>query len=124
MEMENTSLLMVYNAEEGMFNAMSDTAHKIFSPDTYECSLCQVTHGMVSMRWEWRKFLGSLPLKKQFFHRSDFAETFGDINIVLPAILTQEEGQKPKVLIGKEELTKITDLSELIALMEQRLSLS
>ena len=120
---ENSSLIMVYNADEGMFNAMSDTAHKIFSPDTYECSLCRVTHGMVSMRWEWRKFLGSIPLSKQFYHRDEFARKFGDTKIVLPAILTQEQGAEPKVLINKDELGAITDLSRLIALIDERLDL-
>jgi len=34
-------IIFVYNTDDGLFNALMDTAHKIFSPATYECSLCR-----------------------------------------------------------------------------------
>jgi hypothetical protein len=37
------SLVFVYNADSGVFNTLSDIAHKIFSPETYACNLCALT---------------------------------------------------------------------------------
>ena len=33
------SIVFVYNADSGLFNMVTDTAHKMLSPDTYECNL-------------------------------------------------------------------------------------
>jgi hypothetical protein len=43
--MKTKSLLFVYNADSGVFNLVTDIAHKIFSPQTYACQLCCITHG-------------------------------------------------------------------------------
>ena len=53
-------LVFVYNADSGLFNAVSDAAHKIFSPRTYQCNLCALTHSAIGMRREWKQFLDSL----------------------------------------------------------------
>lgn len=119
---ETPTIMMVYNADAGVFNAMSDAFHKAVSPDTYQCSLCVVTHGIVSMRFQWRTFLGSLPLKKKFCHRDDFADDFPGVHVALPAILLDVADSKPKVLVSQEELSSIDDLSKLIMLTEQRLA--
>ena len=58
-ESAGPGLVFVYNARSGLFNALSDAAHKIFSPGTYQCNLCALTHTALGMRGEWRKFLDS-----------------------------------------------------------------
>lgn len=35
----------IYNARNGFANSLFDFAHKIISPETYECNLCKITHG-------------------------------------------------------------------------------
>ena len=35
----------IYNAKSGLANSIFDLAHKLISPDTYECNLCKITHG-------------------------------------------------------------------------------
>jgi hypothetical protein len=52
--------LFVYNADSGLFNLMSDIAHKVFAPATYPCNLCAFTHSPLGMRREWKSFLDSL----------------------------------------------------------------
>ena len=116
------TLILAYNADAGVFNAVSDSVSKVFSNDAYECSLCAVTHGLVSMRHEWRKFLGSLPVDKQFYHREEFARAFPGVNASLPVIMLAREQGKPEILIKKDELNAIVDLSELIGLTQQRLA--
>jgi len=36
-------LLFVYNADTGRFNRLADAAHKVLSPQAYQCVLCKVT---------------------------------------------------------------------------------
>lgn len=50
--MAKKQLIFVYNADGGTFNAIMDSAHKLFAPSTYQCSLCAITHGMLTMRHE------------------------------------------------------------------------
>ena len=44
------SLLFVYNADSGFFNTLADIGHKLFSPATYPCQLCAITHGVLAER--------------------------------------------------------------------------
>ena len=69
---DKTSLVFVYNADSGLFNTMTDIAHKIFSPDTYSCNLCMITHDNLSMRSEWKNFIEQLDIELAFLHRDEF----------------------------------------------------
>ncbi|MBU0498608.1 MAG: hypothetical protein KJ558_05035 [Gammaproteobacteria bacterium] len=59
-------LLFVYNADSGLFNTLADIGHKIFSPGTYQCDLCALTHGYFQERIEWRAFVESLGVECRF----------------------------------------------------------
>ena len=84
-------LVFVYNADSGVFNLMSDVAHKIFSPQTYACNLCAITHGNFGMRKEWKSFLENLKNPLEFLHADEFRKKY-DLQIELPAILTEKNG--------------------------------
>ncbi|MDX1581553.1 MAG: hypothetical protein R3360_08015, partial [Alphaproteobacteria bacterium] len=114
--------LIVYNADGGLFNMVADGIHKVVSPDTYPCSLCAVSYGLVSMHTPWRKYLKSLSYEVVFHHKDDFAEAYPGHEIALPAILVRKAGAMPEVLIGKDELDALEDVNELIALTQQRLA--
>ena len=62
-------LLMVYNAEAGFMNGVMDSMHKLFSPATYQCRLCELTHGTFGMHQEWKAFIEQLNIPFEFFHR-------------------------------------------------------
>ena len=114
-------LMLVYNADSGIFNAVSDSVKKTITPDDYECSLCAVTYGIVTMRHEWRKFLGSLPMEKQFVHRDEIAKAGLGGRFDLPAIILEDKLGSQNVLVSREELAAITDLSDLIDITQERL---
>ena len=38
-------LIFVCNADSGLSSTMTDIGHKIFSAETYACSLCALAHG-------------------------------------------------------------------------------
>lgn len=116
------SLILVYNADSGLFTALADAAHKLLSPATYACSLCAITYGAFAMHRAWRDFLGSLPLKKRFHHRDDFRIAWPGIDIPLPAILIQRNGQEPQLLIDAATLAVQPDLPALIATIRAALA--
>ncbi len=86
-------LIFVYNADGGLFNTVTDIAHKILSPATYRCDLCVLTHGYFTVREEWRRFLEGLGVECEFLHRDEARARFPDLDIPLPAVLRQTEGQ-------------------------------
>lgn len=113
-------LLLVYNADEGLASMLIDGAHKILKPETYQCSLCMVSYGPVSMRRIWRKYLDTLPMEKAFYHRQDFARAYpvSDFPIIekltLPAILLEQE-QDIHILLSDQQLDQIKNVDALIA---------
>lgn len=117
-------LIIVYNADGGVLNAMKDALHKVAAPATYPCSLCALTYGWVSMHGRWRRFLSSLPHTKVFHHRDDFAQAYPDLSPALPVVMLAEGNTPPRVLISADELDAMPDLASLIALVEERLMLA
>ena len=117
----DAKLLIVYNADSGFAIAVLHTFHKTLRRATYPCSLCALTHGLLTMHRKWRSFLTALPLEIVFHHRDDFAEAYPGNGAVLPAILLQEGDGAPKIMISAEELDQTSDLDALIAMVESRL---
>ena len=123
MTQSNTRLLIVYNADGGIFNALAHAVHKAVWPDTYPCSLCAITYGAVSMRRQWRDYLKGLPIEKVFHHRDDFAAAYEGHAFKLPAILISCVGEAPRMLVSSEELDRIADVDELIEAVEEKLAI-
>ena len=123
MAKHRSRLLIVYNADGGIFNALAHAVHKALRPGTYPCSLCAISYGAVSMRRQWRDFLNALRMEKVFHHRDDFAEAYPGHSFALPAILISDLDTSPRVLLSKEELDRIADVDELIDVMEEKLVL-
>jgi len=73
---KNSTLIFVYRAERGIFNSLSHTMHRVFSPATYECRLCQITFSAVGMLHPWKEFLESRPEAKLFYHRKEFTADY------------------------------------------------
>jgi hypothetical protein len=116
------TLLIVYNADEGLFAALGDAVHKAVSPDTYPCSLCAITYGAVRMRPEWRRHLQSLPYEVRFHHRPDFHRAYPALaTLPLPAILL-DESQGPRVLLDATMLKGMSTVGEMIAALDRVLA--
>lgn len=91
-EDEKTKLIFVYNADSGAFNLLTDIAHKIFSPETYTCNLCAVTHSNFGMKKEWKEYLVTLDVPLEFLHADEFKRKYPSVKIELPAIFREENG--------------------------------
>jgi hypothetical protein len=112
-------LIFVYNADSGLFNTVTDIAHKIFSPQTYSCGLCALTHSYFSMRDEWRSFIESLGVDCQFMHRDEFVKKYQNDNYEWPTILTKSAGQL-KVCLGPADINTCDTLEELKILISEK----
>jgi len=113
--------VFVYNADSGIFSAITDFAHKIIRPETYSCQLCLLTYGDFRMKTEWREFLSRLPGALEFYHRDDFREKYPNLNSVnLPAIF-RETGNELQLLLSSYEIDRAPDLGSLMRIMKEKI---
>ena len=115
-------LILVYNADDDLFNALTDWAHKFFSPATYACTLCRFTHNTRGMLHPWKAFLESLNCRLTFLHRAEFREFYPRLCLRLPAILI-EAGETTAVLLSAEEIEAAESLHDLIDMIRYKLSI-
>jgi hypothetical protein len=111
-----SGLIFVYNANSGLFNTLSDVAHKIFSPQTYPCNLCAITHSTLGVRKEWKQFLSSLDSPLEFLHADELKAHYGIMGVPLPAIF-RRDGENMEVLIDANSINAcgtVDDLKQLI----------
>lgn len=114
------TLIFVYNADSGLFNRVSDMAHKLLSPSTYACRLCALTHGHLGMHDTWRDFLDTLDVPLEFLHKDEFQRAHGHAHIALPAIVRRENGDVAEWL-SAAEINACDSLEALIGRIEARL---
>lgn len=120
-EADSSRIVFVYNADQGFFNALSDTAHKIFSPATYQCGLCRFTYSLTGMVLPWKEFVDSLNEKPVFLHRSEFKQAYPDLAVDLPVIFRERGNQRDVVLTAKQ-ITECGDVDGLIRRVSERLA--
>lgn len=114
------SILFVYNADSGVFNTLTDIAHKIFSPQSYECNLCAITYGNFTIRAEWKEFLESLEIGLEFLHRDEFIEKYGQPEQALPAVF-RKKGEELEPWITAEEINRCSSVDDLKRLISGKL---
>jgi hypothetical protein len=117
-------LVFVYNADSGVFNTLSDIAHKLISPETYQCNLCNLTHGYFQAHEEWTTFLDDLDADIDFLHRDEFVKQYANDSSVdevdLPAIFVKN-GDGLKLWVDKEVINKMTSTDDLMEMIRAAL---
>ena len=114
-------IVFVYNAEKGFFNALTDTAHKIFSPSTYECSLCRFTYGLTGMLMPWKRFIDSLDVRPAFFHRSEFRKAYPDFAVSLPVVFRERQGRR-EIVLSAQQIAATGSVDALISAVKDQLA--
>jgi hypothetical protein len=112
-------LIFVYNADSGLFNTVSDIAHKILSPQTYSCNLCALTHGHFKIKKDWVDFLKEIDAELEFLHRDEFVEKYNQRDPELPAIFIEENGEL-SVWIDQFEINQVETLNDLKSAIMKR----
>ncbi len=115
-----SALIFVYNADSGLFNTLTDIAHKTLSPKTYNCNLCAITHGLFTEKAEWKDFIEQLGTTVEFLHRDEFERQYPDINLGYPAILKQS-GNRQEEIIGSGEINRCKCIEDLQKLVKRHL---
>ncbi|MDP1579750.1 MAG: hypothetical protein Q8M02_05695 [Candidatus Didemnitutus sp.] len=120
--MNTPRLLLVYNADSGLFNAAAGWAHKLISPETYACSLCKITYGHTGMLRAWQTYLAGQPFPTAFLYRDTFQERYPDLaEHPLPLILV-EDGPGVEILLEAADIEVANGLATLITEVEAALA--
>lgn len=111
-----SQLIFVYNADSGLFNTLTDIAHKIISPSTYSCNLCSLTHSYFAVKKDWTEFLSGIDAELEFLHKDELIEKYGPSNISLPVIFLYRDKQLQEWITTAEinACSRIEDLKTLI----------
>lgn len=107
-------LIFIYNAGSGMFEQVSDYAHKIFSPSTYACSLCSITHGHFGPKKEWKNFIDQLTVPVRFYHKDAWEKENPALSY--PAIIAKTKDHH-RLIVSSTDLENISTISQLKALI-------
>ena len=111
-------LLFVYNAETGLFNKLTDFAHKAFAPKTYACNLCALTYGTFTIKQEWVDYLKKLPLEVEFIYKSEWK--FAQLREQYPLVALQTDDSM-KVLLEAAVLNDFSTIEQLEQALDKAL---
>ncbi|ACB49651.1 hypothetical protein cce_0300 [Crocosphaera subtropica ATCC 51142] len=106
-------IIFVYNANSGLMNTVLDIGHKIISPETYNCNLCNITYGILKEKEEWKAFREASEHELEFLHKDEFEQKYKQARDY-PIILMSNKKNELYELINKHELNKMEDVQELI----------
>lgn len=95
-----------------MFNTLTDIAHKVFSPQTYECNLCAISHSYLSERSEWKEFIQDLGVECEFLHRDEFLKKYSSEEKNFPVIF-ELQGDELKVGLSSEKINTCKSMDDL-----------
>jgi hypothetical protein len=115
----DNAIVFVYNADSGLFNMLTDTAHKVFSPETYECNLCAMTFSSLGMKKEWKEFLKTIDIPLEFLHRDELKEKYAS-EVELPAIFLKS-GKELNLLIEAKAINGCKDIEDLKQLITEKM---
>ena len=119
-EFSQPKIVFVYNADSGVFNLLSDIAHKMFSPETYACNLCAITHSNFGMKKEWKAYLDALPNPLEFLHADEFKAKHDLEKVNLPAIFIEENGSLRQIA-DAAQINRSRSIDELKAIIDNEL---
>ncbi len=111
-------IVFVYNANSGLMNTVLDIGHKIISPDTYECNLCNITYGILKENQEWKAFRESSTDELEFLHKDEFEQKYGQVRDY-PIVFMSNKNNELYELINKDELNKMQSAKELIEKLQE-----
>ena len=118
-EITSQELIFIYNAKSGFINELVDFAHKIISPNTYDCNLCAITYGTFAMEKSWANYVQSLPVKSVFTYKDKLVDKKLK-KTKLPAVFIRD-GEELNELISANEINNINNLEHLIRVLDTRL---
>ena len=115
-------LIFIYDANSGKHNALLDTMHKIVSPNTYNCNLCDITFGLFTENKTWRKFRETSKVEMVFLHKDEYLKKYKskfNNKFTFPIVLA-EHLESLSVFINTDELNKLKNHEGLMKEIRKR----
>ena len=112
-------IIFIYNANSSLFSTITDTIHKTVSPATYQCNLCRITYGTLTMKKDWQNFIASLPYEVEFLHKDQVAKKYPQIK-TFPVILFHDQ-EAIKILIPTDKINQAATIEDLKILITNSL---
>jgi len=120
---DTPSLLFVYNLDSAVLQSLHDYSSSKTAPAGVDPSpLMTLTYSPLGIKKEWKRFLKELAVPSRSISRDEFVMEFGHLKVTFPVVLNQK-GPALSILISTEEIQQCRDLSDLIALVRERLPL-
>lgn len=113
-------LIFVYLAESGLLNKLKDAVHKTFKPETYPCTLCDITYSPVAMRRQWKEYVRNLPIAVEFSYTDLMEQRFGRQDLTYPCACLYRNGQL-ETLISAEDMNRSETIDDLVKLVDAAL---
>lgn len=116
-------LIFVYNANSGWYNSVVDSLHKMVSPNTYACSLCDITYGVFSENELWKNFRESSNTEMEFLHKDEFVKKYKTSTIVpveYPVILISIKGELEPFMTA-EKINNLKEAQDLITTLNNKI---
>jgi len=117
---QSPKLIFVYNADSGLKNAIKDSAHKLFSPRTYQCKLCELTYSPIKEKRVWKKFRTASNYDMKFLHADEFENLYRSKfrpSFDLPVVLIENQYDLD-VLISSKTFDDLKSVDQLIDKIE------
>jgi hypothetical protein len=115
-------LILVYNANSGAVSAMLESAHKLLSPNTYDCKLCDLTFGIFSENKHWKAFRETSDIEMVFLHKDEFLKQYKSKWLPkynFPVILLEED-QAFHIFMSNKDFETMETVEELTRVIESR----
>ena len=112
--MSDLTLQFVYNAKSGKINALFDIAHKVLSPQTYSCDLCQITHDAFTENAEFTALKSRHPI--ELLHIDEYEARY-PAEDHYPVIVVRRNNEIVQ-RIGRERIGELHSVEDLRSLVE------
>lgn len=105
-----------------MWSKYLNNIHKIVSPQTYSCNLCNLTHDSFSEKKEWRDFRKNVPLDFLFMYKNEFFKSYPADkfkNLKFPVVF-EKYTKNLTVVLDAEKLASIQTTKQLIGFLQKK----
>ena len=118
---QKNKLIFIYNASDDYLSIAFDFTHKIISPKTYQCSLCQVTYGAFSMHKEWKEYIESIDYETIFLYKNNYKEYYPSLEVRSFPSAFIYNGESFSEFLDKKDFDSCEKLESLIKLINTKL---
>jgi len=112
--MSDLTLQFIYNAQSGKLHALFDIAHKVLSPQTYSCDLCQITHDAFTENAEFTVLKSRHPI--ELFHIDEY-EALYPAEDHYPVIIVRRNDEVVQ-RVNRERIGQLHSVDDLKSLVE------